>query len=33
MDIFTYNRKAWDREVEKGNQWTQPVSRAVIAEA
>jgi SAM-dependent methyltransferase len=33
MDIFSYNRKAWDREVEKGNEWTQPVSRAVIAEA
>jgi SAM-dependent methyltransferase len=33
MDIYNYNRKAWDREVEKGNQWSQPVSRAVIAEA
>ncbi len=33
MDIYNYNRKAWDREVEKGNPWSQPVSRAVIAEA
>jgi SAM-dependent methyltransferase len=33
MDIFSYNRKAWDREVEKGNQWTLPVSRAVIDQA
>ena len=33
MDIFSYNRKAWDREVEKGNEWTQPVSSEVIAEA
>ena len=33
MDVFNYNRKAWDREVEKGNQWTQPVSSEIIAEA
>jgi hypothetical protein len=33
MDIFSYNRKAWDREVEKGNEWTQPVSSEIIAEA
>jgi SAM-dependent methyltransferase len=33
MDIFSYNRKAWDREVDKGNEWTQPVSREIIAEA
>ena len=33
MDTFNYNRKAWDREVEKGNEWTQPVSSTVIAEA
>jgi SAM-dependent methyltransferase len=33
MDIYNYNRTAWDREVEKGNQWTQPVSSEIIAEA
>ena len=33
IDTFNYNRKAWDLEVEKGNEWTQPVSSAVIAEA
>jgi SAM-dependent methyltransferase len=34
MDIFKYNRRAWDREVEKGsNTWTIPVSSATIAEA
>ena len=24
-DIVTYNRKAWDRQVERGNRWTVPV--------
>jgi len=33
MDIRAYNRTAWDREVRRGNQWTVPVSREVIAEA
>ncbi|MFC1954840.1 class I SAM-dependent methyltransferase, partial [Chloroflexota bacterium] len=33
MDIRDYNRTAWDREVGKGNQWTIPVSREVIAMA
>ncbi|MEE8413078.1 MAG: class I SAM-dependent methyltransferase [Dehalococcoidales bacterium] len=33
MDIQAYNRAAWDREVKKGNQWTVPVSREVIAAA
>jgi SAM-dependent methyltransferase len=33
MDIRAYNRAAWDREVEQGNRWTQPVSPEVIAAA
>ncbi len=33
MDIADYNRKAWDRQVADGNQWTRPVSRQQIAAA
>jgi SAM-dependent methyltransferase len=33
MDIREYNRCAWDREVERGSQWTQPVSPEVITAA
>jgi SAM-dependent methyltransferase len=33
MDIAAYNRHAWDRQVEKGNRWTVPVSPEVIAAA
>jgi SAM-dependent methyltransferase len=33
MDIRQYNRIAWDREVERGNRWTVPVSEVVIAAA
>jgi SAM-dependent methyltransferase len=33
VDILTYNRHAWDREVEKGNRWTVPVGPDVIAAA
>jgi SAM-dependent methyltransferase len=33
MNIRAYNRMAWDREVERGNQWTVPVSREAIAAA
>lgn len=33
MDITEYNRRAWDGMVEKGNQWTVPVSAEEIAEA
>jgi len=33
MDIRKYNSLAWDREVERGNKWTIPVSEAVIAAA
>ena len=33
MDIQAYNRVAWDREVERGNEWTVPVSETAIAAA
>lgn len=33
MDIRSYNRDAWNREVESENRWTQPVSREVIEKA
>jgi SAM-dependent methyltransferase len=33
MDVREYNRRAWDKEVERGNEWTQPVSPEVIAAA
>jgi len=34
MDIRAYNREAWDRHVESGdNPWTKPVSPEVIAAA
>lgn len=34
MDVRAYNRDAWDREVEGGqNRWSQPVSSEVIAKA
>jgi SAM-dependent methyltransferase len=34
MDIRAYNREAWDREVEGGeNRWSQPVDSEVIAKA
>ncbi len=33
MDIRVYNRLAWDRQVERQNKWTVPVSAAVIAAA
>lgn len=33
MDIRAYNSQAWDKQVEQGNQWTQPVSPQVIANA
>lgn len=32
MDITDYNRRAWDRLVEKGDQWTVPVGAAEIEE-
>lgn len=33
IDVLSHNREAWDREVERGNQWTKPVASEVIAEA
>ncbi len=33
MDIRAYNRSAWDREVARGNMWTQPVNQEVIQAA
>jgi len=33
VDIREYNRIAWDKEVERRNRWTVPVSEAVIAAA
>ena len=33
MDIRDYNRLAWNKEVERGNQWTVPVSKETIAAA
>jgi len=33
MDILSYNRRAWDREVERKNPWTVPVGPEVIAAA
>ena len=33
MDVRGYNQEAWDREVERGNQWTVPVGPDVIEEA
>ena len=32
-DILTYNRRAWDRQVERSNPWTVPVSADEIARA
>ncbi len=32
-EIRAHNRTAWDREVERGNRWTQPVGPEVIAAA
>jgi SAM-dependent methyltransferase len=33
MDVRSYNRRAWDREVEKKNPWTVAVTPEVIAAA
>ncbi len=33
MDVRDYNRAAWDRQVEGGNEWTQPVGPEVIEAA
>lgn len=34
MDVRSYNREAWNREVEEGkNRWTQPVSPEIVEKA
>ena len=33
MDVIHYNSQAWDRQVDKGNEWTQPVSAETIERA
>jgi SAM-dependent methyltransferase len=33
MDIRAYNRNAWDKEVERGNRWTIPVTSEEVAAA
>jgi SAM-dependent methyltransferase len=33
LDPVAYNRAAWDRQVDQGNEWTQPVGPDVIARA
>jgi SAM-dependent methyltransferase len=33
MNIVEYNRAAWNREVERGNEWTVPVSSEIIEAA
>jgi SAM-dependent methyltransferase len=33
MDVRDYNRTAWDKEVERGNEWTRAVSPEVVASA
>src|SRR3712207_9451320 len=33
MSVQDHNREAWDREVERGNQWTVPVGSEVIEAA
>ncbi len=33
MDVLNYNREAWDRQVEKKNRWTVPVSTEEINNA
>ena len=33
VDPVAYNRAAWDLEVEKSNEWTQPVGSEIIARA
>ena len=33
MDVGGYNREAWDRQVESGNEWTVPVESDVIEAA
>src|SRR5271165_1495009 len=32
-EILTYNRRAWDRQVERGNPWTVPATAEEVARA
>jgi SAM-dependent methyltransferase len=32
-DILLYNRRAWDRQVKRGNPWTVPVNSEAVARA
>jgi SAM-dependent methyltransferase len=33
QEILSYNRRAWDRQVKRGNTWTVPVGQEEIARA
>lgn len=33
MDIPSYNKRAWNKQVAEGNRWTQPVDSEAIAKA
>ena len=33
LDPVAHNRAAWDREVDKDNEWTRPAGPEVIARA
>lgn len=33
VDLLAHNRRAWDKNVERGNMWTVPVSKEIVAEA
>ena len=33
QDVLAYNRRAWDRQVERGNRWTVPVGPEEVARA
>lgn len=33
MDLVNYNKRAWDHQVQNGNEWTLPVSEEEIARA
>jgi SAM-dependent methyltransferase len=33
IDVLSYNREAWNRQVTQGNEWTKPVSPEEVAQA
>jgi len=33
VDVVAHNRRAWDRQVDRDNQWTRPVSKEAVAAA